>query len=128
MRRRSSPSESQTMLWTGSVRAFSHEAHWARISFRRLIRERCALEPGPLLFAEEELPWRPAYDPAEIRDRLQTVLVKMRAAASWPWKPATISFYRETLWPTLLGKLPYAEAAQLRCEIDAEITRLDAVQ
>jgi hypothetical protein len=81
---------------------------------------------GPLPFADEELPWRPVYDPAEVRQRLESVLVKMRAAAGWPWKSATVAFYRETLWPSLLSKLPHAEAAQLRAEMDAEITRLDA--
>ena len=80
-----------------------------------------------LPFAEEELPWRPAYDPAEVRQRLETMLVKMRAAASWPWKSATVAFYRETLWPSLLGKLSHAEAAQLRSEMDTEIARLDSV-
>lgn len=60
----------------------------------------------PLLFAEEQLPWQPAYDADAVRERLETVLVKMRAAANWPWKAATVEFYRESLWPSLLSKLP----------------------
>ena len=86
------------------------------------------METAPLLFAEEELPWRPVYDPREVRERLETILVKMRAAASWPWKSAIVAQYRETLWPSLLGKLPHAEATQLRSEMDTEINRLDAVK
>ena len=79
----------------------------------------------PLLFADEELPWRPAYDPAEMRARLETMLVKMRAAANWPWKTSTVAYYRDSLWPSLLGKLPHAEAARLRSEMEVEIVRLD---
>jgi hypothetical protein len=83
------------------------------------------MQTVPLLFADEELPWRPAYDPAEVRVRLETMLVKMRAAANWPWRPANVAFYRETQWPSLLGKLPHAEAARLRSEMEVEIVRLD---
>jgi hypothetical protein len=60
-----------------------------------------------------------------VRERLEAMLVKMRAAASWPWRPATVSFYRETLWPSLLGRLPHAEATRLCSEMEAETTRLD---
>lgn len=80
------------------------------------------------LFAEEELPVWLVHDPAA-RDRLQAMLGKMRAAATWPWKHATVCFYRETVWPSLLNKLPDEnEAARLRTEMDAEITRLDAAE
>ena len=59
--------------------------------------------------------------------RLEAMLAKMRAAASWPWKSSTVGMYRDTLWPSLLSKLPNPEeAARLRCEMEAEITRLDA--
>lgn len=84
------------------------------------------MQTAPLLFAEEELPWRPAYDPGEVRERLETILVKMRAAASWPWKSATVAHYRETLWPSLLAKVSQADAARLRAEMAVEIARLDA--
>jgi hypothetical protein len=79
------------------------------------------------LFLEEELP-RYVADTAAVRDRLQDMLAKMQAAASWPWKASTVATYRETLWPSLLSKLPDdAEAARLRREIEAEIARLDSV-
>jgi hypothetical protein len=51
----------------------------------------------------------------------------MRAAASWPWKPSTVVLYRESVWPSLLGKLAdETEIVRLRSEMDAEIARLDA--
>lgn len=81
----------------------------------------------PLLFAEEALPWQPAYDADAVRGRLEAVLVKMRAAANWPWKAATVEFYRATLWPSLLSKLPdTGDTARLRSEMESEIARLDA--
>ncbi len=80
----------------------------------------------PSLFAEEELP-RYVADTAAVRDRLREMLAKMQAAASWPWKASTVATYRETVWPSLLGKLSDPdEAARLRAEIDAEAARLDA--
>ncbi|HEX4157058.1 MAG TPA: hypothetical protein VHY79_01160 [Rhizomicrobium sp.] len=80
------------------------------------------------LFAEDALPFQPAYDVDAVRERLEAALVKMRAAASWPWKDSTASRYRETVWPSLLKRLPdEAEAARLRAEMEAEIARLDAV-
>lgn len=82
---------------------------------------------APLLFAQDALPWQAAYDVGAVRDRLEAALVKMRAAASWPWRDATVTHYRETIWPSLLGKLPdNADTARLRSELEAEITRLDA--
>ena len=79
------------------------------------------------LFAEDALPFQPAYDVGAVRERLEAALVKMRAAASWPWKDSTASRYRESVWPSLLKKLPdAAEAARLKAEMEAEIARLDA--
>lgn len=76
------------------------------------------------LFVAEDLP-QCFPDAPEIRERLQGMLAKMRAAASWPWKPSTVSHYRETVWPALLAKLPDAdEAARLRAAIETEIARL----
>ena len=81
----------------------------------------------PFLFAENELPSRPAYDPGEVRERLEAMLVKLRAAANWPWKASTVESYRETLWPSLLSKLiDTDDAARLRSEMETEIARLDA--
>ncbi len=80
----------------------------------------------PLMFAEDELP---RYVPGvqDVRARMQATLDKMRAAASWPWKASTVRHYRETVWPSLLGKLPEDEAARLLSEIKAEAARLDSV-
>ena len=81
----------------------------------------------PALFSEEDLPVQPAYDLGAVRARLQDMLDKMRAAASWPWKAATVESYRQTVWPSLLNKIPDStEAARWRAEIDAESARLDA--
>ena len=81
----------------------------------------------PILFAEADLPQRPVYHSQDVADKLHAFLDKMRAAASWPWKASTVSNYRETVWPSLLGKLPdKAEAAQFRADIEAEAARLDA--
>jgi hypothetical protein len=78
------------------------------------------------LFLEEDLP-RYAADTAAVRDRLQEMLAKMQAAASWPWKATTVESYRERLWPSLLARLSDpTEAAKLRAALDAEIARLDA--
>jgi hypothetical protein len=60
-------------------------------------------------------------------ERLQGMFDKMRAAANWPWKASTVFHYRETVWPSLFGKLAdQSEAIRLRAEMDAEIARLDA--
>jgi hypothetical protein len=86
-----------------------------------------SLEPDQLLmFAEDALPvFMPDAEAA--REKLQDMLEKMRAAASWPWKNTTVVLYRENVWPSLLGKLgDEQEAARLRAEIHTEITRLDA--
>ncbi|HEY3777719.1 MAG TPA: hypothetical protein VGL35_06650 [Rhizomicrobium sp.] len=51
----------------------------------------------------------------------------MRAAASWPWKSATVCHYRETGWPSLLKKLADGdEADRPRSEMETAIARLDA--
>jgi hypothetical protein len=92
----------------------------------RLIRE-CRRLDAPLLFAEDTLPWQATYDVGAVRDRLEAALVKMRAAANWPWRDSTVSHYRETIWPSLLGKLPDdADRTGLRSELETEISRLDA--
>jgi len=82
---------------------------------------------APSLFAEEDLPRRPLHDVEAVRARLTEMLGKMRAAALWPWKEATVRQYREGLWPSLLAKLPDAdEAARVAAAIAAECARLDA--
>ena len=82
----------------------------------------------PSLFAEEGLPVRPAYDVGAVRNRLNDMLGRMRAAASWPWRASTVALYRDTVWPSLLSKLPDKdEAARFRAEIEAEAARLESV-
>lgn len=79
----------------------------------------------PALF--DVLPVQPAYDVGAVRNRLNDMLDKLRAAASWPWKASTVAFYRETVWPSLLSKLPDAEEAmRFRVEFETEIARLEA--
>jgi hypothetical protein len=78
------------------------------------------------LFADADLPERSAYDPQEVRDKLQGFLDKMRAAASWPWKASTVSYNREAVWPSLLQKLPERDAVFFSVELNAEAARLDA--
>jgi hypothetical protein len=80
------------------------------------------------LFSEQDLPRRPVYDPQDVTDKLHAFLDKMRAAASWPWKAATVAHYRTTVWPQLLAKLGDTDEAQhIRAELDAEAARLDSV-
>jgi len=70
----------------------------------------------------------PAYvpDPRHVRNRLADMLATMRAAASWPWQPSTVAFYRETVWPELCEELPDREEAdRWRALIAAETARLD---
>jgi len=81
--------------------------------------------PEPILFAEDDLP-RYMPDVQNVRERLQAMLDKMRAVANWPWKASTVSHYRETLWPSLLSKLPEDEASRLLSEMKAEAARLDS--
>lgn len=79
---------------------------------------------APTLF--DNLPVQPSYDVGAVRGRLNGMLDKMRAAASWPWKASTVASYRETVWPALLNKLTDSEEAmRLRVEIAAESERLD---
>jgi hypothetical protein len=84
----------------------------------------------PSLFADEELaPKAYVPNPQHVRNRLQSMLDKMRAGAAWPWDSSTVRFYRETVWPYLYAKLPdTAEAARWRTDIDVEAVRLDAAQ
>ena len=107
-------------------RAFSEKGGCLKIAQFMVIRRVFDLETAPLLmFAEEDLP-RYVPDAEGARNKLQGMLEKMRAAASWPWKDSTVSLYRDSVWPSLLGKIAEREAARLRSEIEAEIARLDA--
>jgi hypothetical protein len=76
------------------------------------------------LFGAEAAPaYRP--DPNKVRARLHSILAEARAAQALPWEPTTVSLYR-TIFPQMTLWLPEEEAAQLRFEFEAEMTRLQA--
>jgi len=64
-------------------------------------------------------------DPAKVRARLQGLLAEARSAQTLPWKPAHVALYR-TIFPQMTNWLPEEEAARLRAEFEAELTRLSA--
>ena len=81
-------------------------------------------DPQPDLFGDEAAPvYRP--DPEKVRARLLRILGEAKAAQTLPWEPARVSLYR-TIFPQMTIWLPEDEAAQLRFEFEAEITRLEA--
>lgn len=84
----------------------------------------------PSFFPDEKIAPKPYVpDPHHVRNRIQSMLNKMRTDAAWPWNSSTVCFYRETVWPYPYTKLPdAAEAARWRADIDAEAARLDAAQ
>ncbi len=69
----------------------------------------------------------PAYhaDPDKVRARLHKILAEARGAQKLPWEPARVNLYR-TIFPQMTLWLPEEEAAQLRFEFAAEMTRLEA--
>jgi hypothetical protein len=78
----------------------------------------------PDLFGADAAPaYRP--DPDKVRARLQRILAEARAAQTVPWEPTQVSLYR-TIFPQMTLWLPEEEAAQLRLEFEAEMTRLQA--
>jgi hypothetical protein len=82
----------------------------------------------PNLFAEEDVaPKRYVPNPQYVRNRLQSLLDEMRAAAKWPWEPVIVSLRCDSVLPRLYELLPDSnEARRWRTMIDAEIARLDA--
>ncbi|MGH8678306.1 MAG: hypothetical protein ACREUQ_08160 [Burkholderiales bacterium] len=83
-----------------------------------------SLESQPDLFGAEAAPaYRP--DPDKVRARLHRILAEARAAQTLPWDPTRVSLYR-TIFPQMTLWLPEEEAAQLRFEFEAEMTRLQA--
>ena len=64
-------------------------------------------------------------DPDEVRAELLAVLAELRAAQSIPWD-ARRTLYWRTVFPQMTNWLPEEEAARLRFEFDAEISRLEA--
>jgi len=82
----------------------------------------------PNLFAEEDMaPKRYAPNPQYVRNRLQSILDEMRAAAKWPWDPVIVSLRCDSVLPRLYELLPDREESQRwRAQIDFEISRLNA--
>ncbi len=81
-------------------------------------------EEQPDLFGSETPPaYRP--NPDKVRARLHRILAQARAARTFPWEPTRVSLYR-TIFPQMTLWLPEEEAAQLRFEFEAEMTRLEA--
>jgi len=81
-------------------------------------------DPQPDLFGAEAAPaYRP--DPDKVRARLHRILAEARAARAIPWEPGRASLY-QTIFPQMALWLPEEEAAQLRFEFEAEMTRLQA--
>lgn len=62
----------------------------------------------------------------EMREYLNGLLAEARAAETMPWPPLTVRLYRG-LFPQLSFWLPEEESAQLRCEFETELERLQAV-
>ena len=78
----------------------------------------------PDLFGADSVPaYRP--DPDKVRARLHHILAQARAAQALPWEPTRVSLY-QTIFPQMTLWLPEEEAAQLRLDFEAEMTRLQA--
>lgn len=78
----------------------------------------------PDLFGADAAPaYRPDSD--KVRARLHRLLAEARAAEALPWDSTRLSLYR-TIFPQMTLWLPEEEAAQLRFDFEAEMTRLQA--
>lgn len=82
-------------------------------------------DPQPDLFGAEAAPVAYRPDPEKVRARLHRILSEAQAAQTLPWDAGRASLYR-TVFPQLTLWLPEDEAAQLRFEFEAEMTRLEA--
>lgn len=81
-------------------------------------------EEQPDLFGAQAPPtYRP--NPDKVRSRLHRILAEARGARTLPWEPTRVSLY-QTIFPQMTLWLPEEEAAQLRFEFEAEMTRLQA--
>ncbi len=81
-----------------------------------------AAEAQTDLFGAEAAPaYRP--NPDKVRARLHRILAEARAAQRFPWDSSRVSLYR-TIFPQMTLFLPEDEAAQLRLDFEAEMTRL----
>jgi len=64
-----------------------------------------------------------------VRERLEDLVGRMRAAERWPWKGSVLTLYRDNVLPRLCEQLPAAdEAARWQAAIAAETARLDAAE
>jgi hypothetical protein len=62
-------------------------------------------------------------DGAGVRGEIADVLGKVRAAPSEPWEASDIAHLRN-IFSRMAERLPSDEAAQLRVELETELTRL----
>jgi hypothetical protein len=63
--------------------------------------------------------------PSDLRAEIAGVLGQVRAAPSEPWEASDVEHLRN-IFSRMAERLPNAEAAQLREELDAELARLTA--
>jgi hypothetical protein len=64
-------------------------------------------------------------EPSGLRAEIADVLGKVRAAPSEPWEVSDVEHLRN-IFGRMAERLPTAEAAQLRQELDAALARLTA--
>jgi hypothetical protein len=62
---------------------------------------------------------------ADVRAELTGIIAKARAAPGLPWPPTEVSHWRAA-FAQVADELPAEEAAQLRLEFAAELSRLKA--
>lgn len=82
-------------------------------------------DPQAELFDDERPSPEYRADPDKVRAELLKILAEARAAATLPWEPRKLSYYR-TVFPQMANWLPNEEADQLRFEFAAELVRLKA--
>jgi hypothetical protein len=66
-----------------------------------------------------------AAEPSDLRAEIACVLGQVRAARSEPWAASDVEHLRN-IFGRMAERLPTAEAAQLRQQLDAELARLTA--
>ena len=76
-------------------------------------------------FAEDTAPFLYRADPDRVRARLHEILAEVRSAQTMPWSAKELGLY-QTIFPQMTNWLPEEEAAELRSELEAELTRLSA--
>lgn len=86
-----------------------------------------APEPQPNLFGEDAAPVAYRADPDKVRMKLNRILAEARTASILPWDSQQLRLYR-TIVPQMSLWLPEEEAAQLRLDFEAEVSRLQAAE